>query len=321
MSRVVKYVTLCLVLLLFAGTAHAFHADSFRNKDVALNSTIPASLSVQVGVVNGEARELVYEEGKGRKVSELQWDIDNVVMAGVKGSFDFTDWLSFNGGFWMNLTGGDDGYMDDYDWLTSDPRWSDWSHSRITVEKAISVDTNFEIKIFEWDYLALSGLVGFKFDNWKWEDSGGSYVYSISGWRNSIGNFPENETGIGYEQWFYCPYVGIQTDSDFGDFKLKTYVKGTIYAWADDEDYHYSRRLVFNDSFSNIKYLGAGISGCYSFTQNIFSTISVDYQKYYRQVGNVKERSTVTGETSSMSNGAGIDNETLSIGLELGFNF
>lgn len=319
-------ITVCffIFLFMFSGTAHAFHADSFRNAEVQQNSTIPASLSVEVGVLNGVARELVYIEDKGQKISELQWDLDNVILAGIKGSFDFTDWLKFNGGFWTNLTSGDNGKVEDYDWDTpKDPRgWAQYSKSNVEVKQVFITDTNFETKLMEFEYLTLSGLIGFKFDNYKWEDHGGSYIYSSdTGWRDDRGNFPEDETGLGYEQWFYTPYLGIQTDSNFGDFKLKTYVKGTIYAWAEDEDHHYARDLKFNESIYNMKFLGAGISGSYSFTPNIFSTISCDYQKYFRQIGHTKTTDMKTGETDKSSNSAGMDHESLFVGLELGFNF
>ncbi len=318
------FIVLAVSLMLLSSIpAQAYHADSFRNAQVSHNSTIPVSMSVEIGVANGQARELVYLEDKGQKISELQWEIDNVVLAGFKGSFDFTDWLRFNGGFWTNLTNGDNGRMDDYDWgIPADPRgWESRYNARTSVERVFMTDTNLEAILFKSQYVDISGLVGFKFDNWKWDSKDGTFVHSFNGWRSETMNFPEGESVIGYEQWFYTPYLGLQTDSDFGDFKLKTYVKGTIYAWGNDEDHHYLRNLRFNEDIYNIKFLGAGISGSYSFTPNVFSSISFDYQKYYRQVGHTKVTDTATGESSKTSNSAGMDNESIHLSIELGFNF
>ncbi|WP_320007120.1 omptin family outer membrane protease [Maridesulfovibrio sp.] len=318
-------ITICVFafLLCLSSTAHAFHADAFRSAKLQNESGIPASLSVEVGLLNGVARELVYIEGKGQKISELQWDLDNVMIAGVKGSFDFTDWLRFNGGFWTNFTTGDNGKVEDTDWPTPyDPRgWDSYSISNVKVKRVLITDANLEADLLKFKYLTISGMVGFKFDNYKWQDHSGSYVYSWSGFRADKGSFAEHESGLGYEQWFYTPYLGVQTESDFGDFKFKAYVKGTIYAWGEDEDYHYSRDLRFNEDIYNIKFLGAGISTSYSITEHIFSTLSFDYQKYYRQVGHTQITDRITEESSESSNSAGLDNETWNIGLELGFNF
>lgn len=328
--KLVRYLTIfhlmtlgLLIVLFSSSTVHAYHANSFRNAEVALNSTIPASLSFEIGVANGQSRELVYLEDKGQKISELQWEIDNVVLVGVEGSFDFTDWLRFNGGFWTNLTEGDNGRMDDYDWgIPADPRgWESCYNSRANVEQVFITDSNIEAVLLKTKYVDISGLIGFKFDNWKWDSKDGIFTYSFNSWRGDQMTFPKGQSVIGYEQWFYTPYLGVQTNSDFGNFKLKTYVKGTICAWGEDEDHHYLRNLRFNEHIYNIKYIGAGVSGSYSFTPNIFSTITCDYQKYFRQIGHTKITDTTTGETSKTSNSAGMDHESFFLGIELGFNF
>lgn len=324
MKHLVSIILCAAFILLNCPSAMAFHADSFRTQAIQLNATVPVYLSAEVGMINGQALETVYEEGKGNKLSKLTWDIDKVMMVGMKGSADFTEWLSINAGVWTNLTSGDNGKMNDYDWdpQTNPDEWSDWYKSPVSMERAVVIDSSVEALLLQTEYVDISGMLGFKFDNWKWENSGGVYIYGKDGgWRNGKMTFAEGDPVIAYEQWYYCPYLGIQTDSNFGNFKLKTYVKGTIYAWSEDEDHHYKRGLVFKDTFSNMKYIGAGASASYSFNTRVFSTVSFDYQKYFEQYGNTKIIQEDGTTSEKISNGAGMGHESIYVSISLGLRF
>ena len=61
--------------------------------------------------------------------------------------------------------------MDDYDYSLVDfgwDGWTDWSHSdNVPVDKAYMIDINLEIPFAKKQNTVISGIIGYKRDNWR----------------------------------------------------------------------------------------------------------------------------------------------------------
>ena len=131
-----------------------------------------------VGYLNGDSSELVYGEN-GRKLSELNWELDDVPMLNVGGSISPRSWLTISADFWTRLNRGS-GTMDDYDFLAINyDGYTHWSHHDNTdLTQGFMFDLNAAFTFYTFEETSFSALVGYKYDTWEWEARGGNYFYS-----------------------------------------------------------------------------------------------------------------------------------------------
>lgn len=114
-----------------------------------------------------------WPQSNNHKASELTWEIDNLYMIGVNGVLEVNDWK----------VPGDE--------------WTDWSHHEDTdVTDGSIIDLNANFAFFRTQNAVLTGMVGYKRDNFGWESRGGDYVYSSGGFRNSQGSFADGELAV-----------------------------------------------------------------------------------------------------------------------------
>ena len=320
---------LCLVLSMLAlvstPTWAAFQAGPIASptdgKGVSLGG------QVSVGVLNGEAKEHVYDyetvDGSRRQLSRLDWDLKNVVMGGGNGSMRLLNKLTLNGGVWFALTEGNDGEMDDYDWLdTTSSEWTHYSLSEVDVTQGYIVDVNAAWDLVTWNDLTARIYAGYKQNGWTWEDRGVYLLYPEYGY---IPVDLDGENMINYEQEFRIPYVGGSADWALGDFTFTGYVTWSPFVSATDWDEHVARDLHFKETFDGGDLLGLGAEARYSFTQGslkgAFVSAALDYQKIDLMVGDMEVEDISTGDSGGDTDTAGIENNYLMISLGGGFQF
>ena len=280
------------------------------------------SARMGVGYLSGKAHEYVYwaDEG-GHKASELIWDIDSAYMFGIGGSIRPLDWLNINGDLWMNLGDGD-GYMVDYDWMVVGMDWTDQSvHDDTSVTQAFIFDVNVEMTMVNSDTVSLYGIAGFRHDTFEWEARGGSYIYSVNGFRDSVGNFPRNMLGITYEQKFNVPYLGIGFNADIDRLHIAAKVIGSIFVNGEAIDHHHARNLVTYDDFSGENMLGFDIALGYDITEALNLTAKFSYEKYDTMKGDSDWHFNDIGLVYTLKDGAGADLETTMFSLNMTYNF
>ena len=283
------------------------------------DSPIPLTVRASSYYIWGESNEYVYDPETGDKISQLDWDLENIVMVGGSISARFTDWLQLNFGGWAAVNEGD-GRMVDRDWDFPGEDWTDRSVSDVYLDHGYVLDVNVAFPLEMSPWFTISPMVGFSHDNWEWHDQGGSYVYSRDGWRDSTGDFAD-ETGIRYEQWFYAPYIGLNLSVEYEGFFANAYVKGTPWAWSEDKDQHLLRDLEFKESIYNQSYIGTGVEIGYDVTDCFYIMAGYDYQEFMSAKGGTTTTDTVTGESSSDGNSAGIGHHLNSVSLSFGFKF
>lgn len=289
------------------------------------------SLAATVGVLEGTASELVYyyPYGKKFKLSELTWDLKDIVMGGVHGSVGIGRRLRVNLGVWSALTEGD-GRMVDRDWDYPDSisaflepdehNWTDESrHPDTSLDTGTIVDQNLSVLVLQRGAFSLLGIVGYKHDTWKWSARGGTYVYSDNGFRDYAGAFPRGMKVITYEQQYSIPYVGVGASWARPAFQVESHLLFSPVVSASDSDYHVLRGVLFEEDFSGGTYLGLGLNATWMFASHWSAAIGVAYQAIPEMIGDV----TISGVEGSgfFEDGGGIAMSATSVTLVAGYRF
>lgn len=283
------------------------------------NSAIPMSFHPSIEYLWGESSEYVYRSNTGRKISQLDWELKDIVLIGGTVKIRPASWLQINFGIWAAVNEGN-GYMVDRDWLRGNLEWSHWSRSQAIIDKGYIFDLNAGFPFDFSNGFTLSPMIGFKFDNWGWSDRGGEYIYSNPGWRDDSGQFTD-ETAICYEQQFFAPYLGLNIGFSKKKFFFNTYVKGSFWAWSRDEDQHLVTNVTYEGQVNNQNYIGAGLELGYHFNRRFYMLIGYDYQRFFETRGGLKEIDGNTNKVDYSSDGAGISHLSNAIFFALGYQF
>ena len=318
-----------LVLMgLLAGTGGAYAMHAGEGLPVMSNGFMAVSVQGSVGLVNGTAQETVYSSVRGERyqLSQLDWDIHNVVMAGAEVTVALQNTVWLNAGLWGAATKGN-GQMTDYDWLLEEPGspWTDWSLSSVDVTRAWLLDLNVNIEVTRFGGLGLRGIAGYKYNTWSWEDHGIQHVYSSNpavpgGFRNDVAADSSN-TGITYEQDIHIPYVGAGLNCVAGRWSLDAYALYSPYVVATDHDEHVLRHLKFQEDFSGGQYFGLGVRGTCTFLDRGFATLALDGQIIPEIYGDTTVTNTRTGASDSSTGTAGLNNQVWMLSLGVGAKF
>jgi outer membrane protease len=290
------------------------------------------SLGAAVGVVEGTATEAAfyYPIGRKFKLSELKWDLKDVVMGAVRGSVGY-------GRFRLNLEvasalNDGDGQMVDRDWnypdgvsafLTPDDRnWTDESrHPDTSLDKRLVIDPSLSVLALQSGPFRVHGLIGFKSDTLKWSARGGTFVYSTESYasRDFVGAFNPNREVINYEQRFSIPYLGLAASWVRRSLQVETHLAFSPAVFASDIDNHDLRNVRFEGDFSWGTYLGVGVTAAWEFAPGWSALFGVEYQTIPEISGDV----TITGAEGNafLGDGGGIALQTLSLTVGAGYRF
>lgn len=291
------------------------------------------SLDASVGLVEGTASERVFyyppPYGRKFKLSELTWDLKDVVMAGVHGSVGYGRWLRLNIGVWSALTSGN-GMMVDRDWAYDplfaaflEPNDQNWTHESrhpdTSLDKGTMVDLNLSVLALPAGPFSLRGIVGYKNDTWSWTARGGTYVYSRYGFRDTAGTIPEGLAVIAYEQKYSIPYIGIGASWARPSFQLESHLLFSPLVSASDTDDHILRGARFEGEFSKGTYVGLGLNATWAFARHWAATFGAEYQTIPEIVGDF----TKTGAEGYgvYRGGGGITMSALLVTLGAGYRF
>ncbi len=281
------------------------------------DSVVVVSGRMSLGVLNGEAHELVYDAQSGKKISELIWDMDNVLMLGAGVTVSPVNWLRLKADVGIAVTEGE-GNMDDFDWLASNyDGYTDWSsHDDLEIDEGLTLDLNAEFAILRHNQSVLFAIAGFRHDNWSWVARGGDYVYSTTYLGDTVGSFPDGVEVISYEQTYDTPYIGIGFQADLTPVTLSGRVIGSTLVSAEDEDTHHLRNLLFEEDFDNGDMIGIDFAVTYKFNERMALTGSFQYLEFNEVRGETKMTDLGTGQSVVFSgDAAGADNETSTLAV------
>lgn len=299
----------------------AMHAAGPLPAVTISNQNMALTLQVGGGLANGEAREVVYTEdeaGGEFKLSELFWDIEDVVMAGGSIAVQIGPRYRVSAGVWVAVTEGK-GRMDDYDWLLGpDAPWTDWSLSDVEVRDTYALDINAAAEVYRYQNLGFSAVLGYRQDQWSWEDRGRRFIYSQERLYDSVGEFNGLEL-ITYEQRFRIPYLGVVATLHGTQASAEVYCHYSPLVEAEDHDVHLQRDTTFKGKGDGGDYFGAGLRAGYQFTKNVSLAASAEWQV----VEELRANTTIIAPEGTERNpdSAGIANQWMMLSLSLGYTF
>ncbi|PWW11444.1 omptin family outer membrane protease [Mangrovibacter plantisponsor] len=306
-------------------TIVALMAVSFSGVAVAdMNPGMPdfspesVSVAASMGYLGGESHELVYDGG--RKVSQLDWKIKNAAI--IKGdiSWDAYSWLTLNARGWSTLASGS-GHMDDYDWLNDNQSgWTDHSsHENTNLNYANEFDLNLKGWILRGETYKVGAIAGYQQTRFSWTAFGGDYNYDNG---TNVGSFTPGERGIGYQQRFSMPYIGLVGQYRYQNFEVNGAFKFSGWVKSKDNDEHYMRDLTFRDNGGHSNYYGVAMDVGYYVTPNAKVFAEFAWNKYEEGKGGTEmiDRDTGThdyfdGDAAGLKN----KNYTATVGLQYRF--
>lgn len=321
-----KWVVVLLVISVFPGASWAaIQAGAIAGRQRGAGVPIAAQLSV--GLVNGEAREHVYDyDGPGggrRQLSRLDWDLKGVAVGGGNLSARLLKKLTINGGVWLALSKGH-GEMEDYDWFAVNSKnWSHYSLSDVKVTEGYILDLNVAWDVLDnWNSITARVMAGYKQNGWTWEDKGKYLLYPEYGY---VPRDLNGENLINYEQEFRVPYFGASADWKSGNWTVAGHLIYSPLVWATDWDEHVARNMHYKETFDGGDMLGLGVEARYDMKRglfrNAFVNAALDYQKIDLIVGDMSVRDGNTGETGGEKDVAGIENKYLVLSVGGGIRF
>lgn len=208
----------------------------------------------------------MYDTDTGRKLSELNWKINNTAI--IKGdiSWDPLFWLTLNARGWSTLASSEAG-LDDYDWLdASQSHWTHWSNSPNTcLNHANEFDINAKAWLVKHPDYKVGVVIGYQHTRFSWTAFGGHYQYDNG---NNVDDFPRGGRGIGYQQKFSMPYAGLAGGYRYRYLEFNALLKFSPWVEARDNDEHYMRDLTFHEKTSGSDYYSTSVDVGYYFTPN-----------------------------------------------------
>jgi omptin len=303
-----RHLFLVSLAMAAAGTANAGEV-----KMQSLDGLV--TFSGSFGLTSVRANEYVYD-GKA-KVSQLIWKSDHINTFNAALSIDLPkDWyLDAHGA--LGFDG--DGYMADFDWLKPGKPWSDRSISpdtRLDHYFAGSIELGRTLVSRDGTDIGLGA--GFKYTDIKWSAWGGSYIYSIKGFRDARGEFDPDEKGISYRQAWPVPYLGVNLSHREGSWSVNGSLQGGLAVNSYDIDDHWVRKLRFYDYFDATPTLSVAGSLDYTVWNNAALYLGGSFDRMFRVRGDTKAVRTKNGKEVWFYDGAGGDYRaaTVSFGLK-----
>ncbi len=210
------------------------------------------TISGGIGVLWLEGNEYVYQSSTSDdRLSHLIWQSTAPVLtAGL--DVALPEGWTFSAKAQVGMGG--DSYMEDYDWIEPFAGGNygddDWTHR--SQHEDTNLDWYFNGTVLAgYNVIANDGLTvnlnaGFKYTDVQWAATGGSYIYSDMGFRDSSGDFPD-EPAITYHQQFPAVIAGldVQFVQDALTIDLGAHAGATFSATSQDN--HWMRDLVITD--------------------------------------------------------------------------
>lgn len=301
--RIIRHSTGLILALVGVGVQAA--ASEGQNQQWSMG---PVDISLGAGYLTGRSQEKVYDPQSGSKASHLLWDIEQAPTLHAGLTVEPSPWLSLALRGWSKVDSGDSS-MVDYDWQSE--LNSSWSHRSehpdtrlIRAYQAEFAASFWLLRQAAWQF---GVLAGYQRTHYKWEAKGGSYIYSDTGFRDLVGNFPDGELGITYQQTYKAPYLGLTGRYQWQDWQIDASLKASRWVDAEDYDIHHARDTTFADTGNGSRLRAGSLGVTYRLTERASLRGQLDYQEFSEGKGKTRVeergvREVVHGDASGMSN-------------------
>jgi outer membrane protease len=288
----------------------------FSEEPQALLRGETISIEPFVGYLRGTSGEYVYNSARpGQKLSQLDWSV-NALAVGARVAVRPLDWLTVRGRFFATVAS--DGSMTDYDWLAGYFGRDSWTHKSVSPDtnlgRAWQGDVSVSAAYYSDEDLALTVIGGFRRYDVKYSSRGGSFIYSVNGFRDTVGNLPGDRIGIAYRQVWDTPYLGLGAFYNGENWSVSAEVIGSPFVMSRDKDFHALRNIIFKEDFDTTGMVGLNAGVEYRLTPLLSLAGRVEYTRYLLAKGGTTLFDGNTGTTVTYPKpAAGADAETLLI--------
>ena len=278
------------------------------------------------GAIGIEAREYVYNSpGSTDAMSLLVWQsVAPMATAALKFRV-FDDWTIEAKG--QGAMSGDS-YMEDYDWLLPhriDFASGNWTHQSRHPNTSLDWYLNGSIAVGK-DFMFGDGVRanlngGLRYTDVQWTATGGEYIYSVGGFRDTQGQFG-NVPGITYRQQLPALFAGIDAEirEEAWTFATSAQLGMTFFPVATDD--HWLRNLRFVDSLRPSPMVALSARGGFAVTDNLEVFTEATLEKVFLARADTKTFAIDTGlpqATFTNSGGGELGTVSLSAGLKAHF--
>jgi plasminogen activator len=270
---------------------------------------------------NAQTTESVYFPN-GAKLSELEWNLDRVLRLDLGVTVQPVDWVRVNIDYALPIEDGD-ADMTDYDWMVQNLDWTHQSvHDDTVIKKANQFDIDAEFAVYTIGSVLLTGGIGYRIDDWEWDARGGTFTYSIDGFRDTSGSFPDGENGITYAYKYSSFYVSLGAEADLKNFVLGARVLYGPETKTETKDTHHMRGLTFEEDFDDTTMLSFELRGAWRFNERLSLFGDYSYTHYDEVKGKTTVSDTLTGEsfTGGATKGA-IESKSSVFSLGVSYRF
>lgn len=275
-------------------------------------------LRAGVGVLLVEGDEFVFNGD--RTLSHLIWQSAAPV---IRGSIDLNLGYGLSVMAGGSVAGSGISYMEDYDWMLPTSNFDDWTHRSQHPDTHLDhflsgeVALGYDLVRLEDANVRLHG--GVKYTDVSWSSYGGSYVYSVNGFRDESGNFADGAPAIAYRQRLPEVFVGVDGEERYGNLRVGGLLRGGLTVLGNSTDNHWMRDLRVEDSFNVAPSVTMGVDAGFALGRMAELFIAARYDHHFQMRGRADYIDTNTGLTYLTGNdiaGAALKSVDLTVGLK-----
>ena len=281
-------------------------------------------LSGGIGLVSMMANELVYDGGW--TTSKLIWESLNVPVATLNLEAQLQNGWNVAARAEVGLGG--DSYMADYDWLTPHVVANgadDWTHQSLHPDTRVDHFLRGSLVVgrdmLVTDHFAVNLNGGIKYTDVQWTGYGGSYIYSVGGFRDTSGNFVDGQAGITYRQMLPMAFVGADITARFDRLVLVAGAQGGFTLAGQAVDDHWLRDLRFIDYMNVAPMVALNAEAKYGFSDNAAVFVAASLDKMFTARADTLVINTNTNATTLYPDSAGADFASVTISGGLSGSF
>jgi plasminogen activator len=279
---ILKYAGLATVLAIAPALGEDYFTDPQQYDQ---NSAVKFFSSI--GILSLEGTEHVYTAaGSSDHLSLLVWQsLSPVLTAGFEVTLPESWTLDAD----VQIAASGNSYMEDYDWLgpfSPSFAFDDWSHRSQHEQTNLdwyirgSLAIGYDFQIDESTTVNLNA--GLKYIDVQWAAAGGSFIYSIGGFRDTAGVFTD-APGITYRQQLPSVFVGLDTEftKDNWTFNFGAQAGLTILATATDRHWQRIPPLRFEETIMPAPTAAISARAAYNVNNNLSVFVAGNVEKVF----------------------------------------
>ena len=252
-------------------------------------------------------------------LSHLKWDSRMPVL---RGSVDLDVGHGVSVRAEGSVAGLGSSYMEDYDWMIPTNNFDDWTHRSQHPDTQVdhyftgALSLGYELARQPDAVVRLHG--GLKYTDVQWSAQGGSYIYSVNGFRDTVGSIPDGVPAITYRQQLPELFLGFDGDQRYGNIRLGGLLRGGVTFLGRAHDDHWLRDLRIEDSFLIAPAISVGADMGLALGRNAELFIAARYDQAFQMRGRAVYTDTVSNQVLIAEDdiaGAGLRGIEVSAGL------